>query len=122
MWLHAYLQAGKEDSRELNSQLASGLCSLAELHMASPERDVEDIARQCEPLLQQAREADARSPEPIQVTQLFPRDMLSGMVEPCVTATRGPSMFFQTHLLQLVEPDVAAASWGSDLSIEFIQT
>ncbi len=64
---HSHAQADREEAKELSSQLASGLCSLAELHMASPDREVDDIARQCEPLLEQARQADATSPEPIQV-------------------------------------------------------
>ena len=62
------LQADREEAEELKSQLASGLCSLAEMYMASEESDMQAAVHMCEPLLQQAREADAHSPEPLQVT------------------------------------------------------
>lgn len=61
------LQADGEEAAELRNQLASGLCSLAEMHMASEEGDMDAASLKCEPLLRQARQADARSPEPLQV-------------------------------------------------------
>ena len=61
------LQADGEEAAELRSQLASGLCSLAEMHMASEEGHMDAASLKCEPLLRQARQADARSPEPLQV-------------------------------------------------------
>lgn len=56
----------RDEANDLRSQLASGLCSLAEMHMAS-DKDIEAAATECEPLLQEARQADMASPEPLQV-------------------------------------------------------
>ena len=51
----------------LQSQLASGLCSLVELRMATGDSEPDQVAAVCEPLLLRASQADAASPEPKQV-------------------------------------------------------
>lgn len=61
-----WIQADSMEADALSAQLACGLCSLAEMYMQS-EKGIEEVAPQCEDLLQQAQQADKRSPEPLQV-------------------------------------------------------
>ena len=59
------MQAARAEASELRAQLASGLCSLAEMHMAS-DGEVAEVGAVCESLLSRARQADGHSPEPLQ--------------------------------------------------------
>ena len=57
---------GEEDAEELHARLSSALCCVAETLMGQAG-EVSEVAEECEALLLRAAEADASSPEPMQV-------------------------------------------------------
>ena len=57
----------EEDGEELQPRLCAALCCLAETHMGQAG-NVLDVAEECEALLLRAAQADASSPEPMQVS------------------------------------------------------
>ncbi len=57
----------EEDVEELQPRLCAALCCLAETHMGQAG-EVLDVAEECEALLLRAAQADASSPEPMQVS------------------------------------------------------
>jgi hypothetical protein len=56
-----------EDAEEMRAALASGLVSLAEGLLADAAPEVDSVAEEVHALLARAIQADARSPEPLQV-------------------------------------------------------
>ena len=91
------------EAGELQEQLCSALCCLAEARMGMAG-DVQEIAEACEGLLLRAAQASPSSPEPMQVTSAILSALHLHITSCSFAAVHGPVKAFRTSAILSIKP------------------